>query len=113
MLVQLGLNKEQLDTNEKEIAALHDALFVPAKRRTADKPIVSGRQRNVYADWTNRCLSEGVRRMKRECMETSKLTDSAQEVEKLTVENADLKQQVEDLSSAIAYTDGRGAHTES
>ena len=104
MLVQLGLNKEQMDSNEKEIAALHDALR-------------SSETSNVRITDSLRLAEERIRRLDQQVFELKNQKDDKgmhgdaetsrlrQEVENLTVENADLKQQIEDLSSAIAYTD--------
>lgn len=104
MLVQLGLNKEQMDTNEKEIAALHDAL------RASETS-------NVRITDSLRSAEECIRKLEQQVLDLMSQKDDKgmqgdvetcglrNEVEKLTVENADLKQQIEDLSSAIAYTD--------
>jgi chromosome segregation ATPase len=104
MLVQLGLNKEQMEANEKEISALHGALR-------------SSETANVRATDSLRAAEESVRRMEQLNNElqfkqnengSNRKAESSRlglAVEKLAIENADLKQEVDDLLSAKAYND--------
>ncbi|KAI2492680.1 hypothetical protein MHU86_21865 [Fragilaria crotonensis] len=103
MLVQLGLNKEQMDANEKEIAAMHDALRTSETSNVRIKDKLRAAEENILQ------LEYRIRELERH--ENGRGADGDSEegglsadLEKLTVENADLQQQIEDLNSALAYT---------
>jgi len=104
MLVQLGLNKEQMEANEKEIVALHDALCSSetANVRTTDSLRAAEESARRMEQMNNQLQLHQHENGSHRDAETNRLGVA---VEKLTVENADLTQQVDDLTSAKAYTD--------
>jgi chromosome segregation ATPase len=103
MLVQLGLNKEQMDANEKEIAAMHDALRASEASNVSIKNNL--RAAEEYICQLEHRISELQRQENDSGRDHGSVECSlSEEVGKLTVENADLQQQIEDLNSALAYT---------
>jgi chromosome segregation ATPase len=106
MLVQLGLDKEHLDLKEKEIAALHDALRSTERinvQTTDSLHVAEEKIRQLELEKANSDLKP-IRNqngnMQREVVE-----ELRQEIENLTIENADLRQQIDDLSSSKAFSD--------
>jgi chromosome segregation ATPase len=102
MLVQLGLNKEQMDAKEKEISALHDALR-------------SCETNNVRITNSLHAAEEHVRRLEQHVLdiqsekqytgnqENVEEDKMKHEVDRLLIMNADLQLEVDDLRSAIAF----------